>query len=96
MKLKPLGDRVVVKLIEVEEKTASGIVLPDKAKERPQEAEVVAVGTGRILNDGQKVPLEVKVGDNIILSKYAGTDFKADGEEYLILREDDILAIKEG
>ncbi len=96
MKLKPLGDRVVVKLIEVEEKTASGIVLPDKAKERPQEAEVVAVGTGRILNDGQKVPLEVKVGDTIILSKYAGTDFKADGEEYLILREDDILAIKEG
>ncbi len=96
MKLKPLGDRVVVKLIEVEEKTASGIVLPDKAKERPQEAEVIAVGTGRILNDGQKVPLEVKAGDRIILSKYAGTDFKADGEEYLILREDDILAIKEG
>lgn len=94
MKLKPLGDRVVVKLLEAEEKTPGGIVLPDKAKERPQEAEVIAVGSGKIL-DGQKVSLEVEVGDRVIISKFAGTEFKADGEEYLILREDDILAVIE-
>ncbi len=95
MNLRPLGDRVIIKLVEVEEKTAGGIVLPDKAKERPTEAEVMAVGTGRILNDGQKVPMDVKVGDRIIISKYAGTEFKVDDAEYLILREDDILAVKE-
>ena len=95
MNLRPLGDRVIIKLVEAEQKTAGGIVLPDKAKERPTEAEVMAVGTGRILNDGQKVPMDVKVGDRIIISKYAGTEFKVDDAEYLILREDDILAVKE-
>ncbi len=94
MKLRPLGDRVVIKLLEAEEKTPGGIVLPDKAKERPQEAEVIAVGSGKIL-DGQKVPLDVQVGNKVIISKYAGTEFKAAGEEYLILREDDILAVIE-
>lgn len=93
MNLRPLGDRVIIKLVEVEEKTAGGIFLPDKAKERPTEAEVVAVGTGRILNDGQKVPMDVKVGDRIVISKYAGTEFKVGDMEYIILREDDILAV---
>ncbi len=95
MNLRPLGDRVIVKLVEVEEKTAGGIVLPDKAKERPTEAEVVAVGSGRILNDGTKVPMDVKVGDRIVISKYAGAEFKVGDTEYLVLREDDVLAVKE-
>ncbi|UNC91504.1 co-chaperone GroES [Candidatus Contubernalis alkaliaceticus] len=95
MNLRPLGDRVIIKLVEVEEKTAGGILLPDKAKERPTEADIVAVGTGRILNDGQKVPIDVKVGDRIVINKYAGTEFKVDDTEYLIIREDDILAVKE-
>lgn len=92
MNVKPLGDRVVVKVLKGEEKTKSGIVLPDTAKEKPQEGEVMAVGTGRILDNGQKVALEVKVGDRIIFSKYAGTEIKVDGEEYLIFSERDILA----
>lgn len=92
MKLRPLGDRVVVKPGEKEEKTKSGIVLPDTAKEKPQEGEVVAVGSGKY-EDGQKIPLEVKVGDKVIYSKYGGTEVKVDGEEYLILSERDILAI---
>lgn len=92
--IKPLGDRVVVKPSSGEEKTKGGIVLPDTAKERPQEGEVVAVGTGRILDNGQKLPLEVKVGDKVIYAKYGGTEIKIDGEEYLILRESDILAVK--
>ncbi|MBC7332581.1 MAG: co-chaperone GroES [Synergistetes bacterium] len=96
MKLRPLGDRVVVKVLETEEKTKSGIVLPDTAKEKPQQGEVIAVGTGRILDNGQKVPLEVKVGDKVIFSKYAGTEVKVEGEEYLILSERDILAVVEG
>ena len=91
--LKPLGDRVVIELVETEEKTASGIVLPDTAKEKPQEGKVVAVGTGRVLDSGERVALEVKVGDRIIFSKYAGTEVKYEGKEYLILRESDILAI---
>ena len=91
--LKPLGDRVVIELVEAEEKTASGIVLPDTAKEKPQEGRVVAVGTGRVLDNGEKVALEVKEGDRIIFSKYAGTDVKYDGKEYLIIRENDVLAI---
>lgn len=95
MKLRPLGDRVVVKVLETEEKTKSGIVLPDTAKEKPQQGEIVAVGTGRILDNGQKVPLEVKVGDKVIFSKYAGTEVKVEGEEFLILSERDILAIVE-
>lgn len=92
MNLKPLGDRVVVKPSEGEERTPSGIVLPDSAKEKPQEGEIVAVGSGRI-EDGKKVPLEVSVGDKVIYSKYGGTEVKVKGTEYLILTERDILAI---
>ncbi|UOE94389.1 co-chaperone GroES [Alkalihalobacillus sp. LMS39] len=91
--LKPLGDRVVIELVESEEKTASGIVLPDSAKEKPQEGKIVAVGSGRVLDSGEKVALEVKEGDSIIFSKYAGTEVKYEGNEYLILRESDILAV---
>lgn len=93
--LKPIGDRVVVKPKSAEEVTSSGIVLPDTAKERPQEGEVMAIGTGRLLDDGRVVPLEVKVGDKVFFSKYGGTEIKIGGEEYIILREDDILAIIE-
>ena len=91
--LKPLGDRVIIELVQSEEKTASGIVLPDTAKEKPQEGKVVAVGTGRVLDNGERVALEVAVGDSIIFSKYAGTEVKYEGTEYLILRESDILAV---
>jgi chaperonin GroES len=91
--LKPLGDRVVIELVESEEKTASGIVLPDSAKEKPQEGKVVAVGTGRVLDNGERAALEVAVGDKIIFSKYAGTEVKYQGTEYLILRDSDILAV---
>ncbi|AEH49506.1 co-chaperone GroES [Parageobacillus thermoglucosidasius] len=91
--IKPLGDRVVIEIVETEEKTASGIVLPDTAKEKPQEGKVVAVGKGRVLDNGQRVAPEVEVGDRIIFSKYAGTEVKYDGKEYLILRESDILAV---
>ncbi|HHY20635.1 MAG TPA: co-chaperone GroES [Bacilli bacterium] len=91
--LKPLGDRVVIELVETEEKTASGIVLPDSAKEKPSEGKVVAVGTGRVLDNGERVALEVKENDTIIFSKYAGTEVKYQGKEYLILRESDILAV---
>jgi chaperonin GroES len=91
--LKPLGDRIVIELIEAEEKTAFGIVLPDSAKEKPQEGKVVAVGTGRVLDNGTRVELDVKEGDKIIFSKYAGTEVKYEGNEFLILRENDILAI---
>ena len=83
--LKPLGDRIVIELVESEEKTASGIVLPDSAKEKPQEGKVVAVGTGRVLENGEHVALEVSVGDRIIFSKYAGTEVKYEGNEYLIV-----------
>ncbi len=91
--LKPLGDRIVIELIEAEEKTSSGIVLPDSAKEKPQEGKIVAAGTGRVLENGQRIELEVKEGDRIIFSKYSGTEVKYEGNEYLILRESDILAI---
>lgn len=91
--LRPLGDRIVIELVESEEKTASGIVLPDSAKEKPQEGKVVAVGTGRVLESGERVALEVSVGDRIIFSKYGGTEVKYQGTEYLILRESDILAV---
>ena len=92
--IKPLGDRVVIELVKQEEKTASGIVLPDSAQEVPQEAKVIAVGSGSIV-EGKRVPLEVEEGNQIIYSKYAGTEVKYDGTEYLIIREDDILAIIE-
>lgn len=93
--LKPLGDRVVIELVETEEKTASGIVLPDSAKEKPQEGRIVAVGSGRVLDNGERVALDVAEGDRIIFSKYAGTEVKYQGNEYLILRESDILAVVE-
>ncbi|NLW24905.1 MAG: co-chaperone GroES [Clostridia bacterium] len=93
MNIKPLGDRVVVKPIAQEEKTKSGIVLPDTAKEKPQQGEVLAVGTGKLLENGQRVPVEVKVGDKVIYSKYAGTEIKLNDEDVLILGERDILAI---
>lgn len=91
MNIKPLADRVVIKVLEAEEKTASGIVLPDKAKEKPQEGEVVAAGDGRILENGTRVEMDVKVGDRVLFSKYAGTEIKVEGKEYLIMRQDDIL-----
>lgn len=91
--IKPLGDRVVIQVLEGELKTKSGIVLPDTAKEKPQEGQVVAVGTGKLLDNGQRVALDVKEGDKIIFSKYAGTEVKLDGKDYLIVSERDILAI---
>ncbi|KHE71410.1 co-chaperone GroES [Halobacillus sp. BBL2006] len=91
--LKPLGDRIVIELVEEEQTTASGIVLPDSAKEKPQEGKVVAVGTGRITDNGEKVALEVAQGDRVIYSKFAGTEVKFEGNEYLILRESDVLAV---
>jgi chaperonin GroES len=90
--IKPLGDRVVIEAIAKEEKTASGIVLPDNAKEKPQEGKVVAVGSGH-LKEGVRLPLEVKEGDKVLFSKYAGTEVKFEGKELLIMRESDILAI---
>lgn len=92
--LKPLGDRVVIKPVEQEEKTAGGIVLPDTAKEKPQEGEVVAVGTGRF-EEGKRIPLDVQTGQRVLFSKYAGTEVKYEGTEYLVVRESDILAVVE-
>ena len=89
---KPFGDRVLVKPTKVEEVTVGGIVLPDTAQERPQEGEVVAVGLGRTNDEGKRIELEVKVGDRVVYSKYAGTEIKEEGEEYLMLRESDLLA----
>ena len=91
--LKPLGDRVVIRVLEQEEKTASGIFLPDTAKEKPSQGEVVAVGPSKLQDDGKRVALDVKVGDKIIFSKYAGTEVKFEGTKYLIVSERDILAI---
>ena len=92
MKLVPLGDRVVLKQLEAEETTKSGIVLPGQAQEKPQQAEVLAVGPGGVV-DGKEVKMEVKVGDNVIYSKYSGTEVKLDDEEYIIVKQSDILAI---
>lgn len=94
MKIRPLGDRVVIKMLESEETTKSGIVLPGTAKEKPQVAEVVAVGPGTVV-DGKEVKMEVKVGDKVLISKYAGTEVKFDGQEYTILKQNDILAVVE-
>lgn len=93
--IRPLGDRVVVKPMPSEEKTKSGIVLPDTAKEKPQEGEVVAVGNGRLLETGQRVPIDLEPGDKILFSKYAGNEVKIDDVEYLIMREADILGVVE-
>lgn len=94
MTLKPLADRVVVKMVESEETTKSGIVLPGSAKEKPQVAEVIAVGPGTVV-DGKEIKMEVKVGDRVIMSKYSGTEVKFDGQEYTIIKQGDILAIVE-
>lgn len=95
MQLKPLADRIVVKVVSGEEKTKSGLYLPDTAQEKPQEGEVIAVGNGRVLDNGQKMPLEVKVGDHIIFSKYSGTEIKLEGEKFVIFSERDVLAVLE-
>jgi chaperonin GroES len=93
MKVRPLHDRVIVKRVEEEEKTKGGIIITDTAKEKPVEGKVIAVGDGKLADDGKKIPLEVKAGDKILFGKYAGTEIQIDGEEHLIMREDDIIAI---
>ena len=93
MKIRPLHDRVVVKRIDSESKTASGIVIPDNAAEKPDQGEVIAIGNGKILDDGKVRPLDVKVGDRILFGKYSGTTVKIDSIEYLVMREDDIMGI---
>jgi chaperonin GroES len=95
MKIRPLHDRVIVKRIEEEEKTKGGIIIPDTAKEKPIEGKVVAVGAGKLMDNGKTLPLDVKKGDKILFGKYAGTDIKIEGEEHLIMREEDIIAIVE-
>ena len=95
MKIRPLQDRVIVKRVEEEERTKGGIIIPDTAKEKPQEGQIIAVGPGKVTDDGTKIPMEVKVGDRILFGKYSGTEIKIDGEEHLIMREDDILGIIE-
>ncbi len=95
MKIRPLHDRVIVKRMEGEEKTKGGIIIPDTAKEKPVEGKVIAVGSGKLLENGKKVPLQVKEGDRILFGKYSGTEVKIDGGEHLIMREDDIIAIVE-
>ena len=96
MNIRPLHDRIVVKRLEEKENMQGGLYIPDSAKEKPQEGEVVAVGKGKRLEDGKVVPLDVKVGDRILFGKYSGSDIKLDGEEYLIMREDEVLGIMEG
>ena len=95
MKIRPLQDRVIVKRIEEEEKTKGGIIIPDTAKEKPMEGKVIAVGKGKVLDDGKVHPLDVKAGDRVLFGKYSGTEVKIDGEEHLIMREDDILGVIE-
>ena len=95
MNLKPLGDRILVQRVEAETKTKGGIVLPDTAKEKPKEGKVIAIGPGRVLDSGENAPVAVKEGDKVIFSSYAGTEVKIDGEEYLIIKEDDVLAVME-
>jgi chaperonin GroES len=95
MDMRPLHDRVLVRRLEEKEERKGGIIIPDSAKEKPQQAEVKAVGNGKLLETGQRVPLDVKAGDRILFGKYSGADIKVDGEEYLILREDEILAVLE-
>ncbi len=92
MNLKPLGDRLIVRAIDEEETTKSGLVLPDTAKEKPQKGKVIAVGDGKLDDDGKRIPLEVTEGDEVLYSKYGGTEIKVDGEELLVLRESDVLA----
>jgi len=96
MKVRPLNDRIIVKRLEEEEKTKGGIIIPDSAKEKPVEGKVIAVGDGRISKDGKKIPMEIKKGDRVLFAKYGGTEIKMDGEEYLMMKEDDVLAVIEG
>jgi chaperonin GroES len=96
MKIRPLQDRVIVQRVQEEEKTKGGIIIPDTAKEKPQEGKVVAVGKGKVGDDGKLIALDVKAGDRILFGKYSGTEVKLDGEDYLIMREDDILGVLEG
>ena len=95
MKVRPLNDRVLVKRVEAEQKTVGGIIIPDTAKEKPQEGEILAVGPGRVNNDGTRTALDVKVGDRVLFSKYAGTEIRTGGEEQIFMRESDILAVFE-
>ncbi len=96
MKIRPLQDRVIVRRLEEEEKTKGGIIIPDSAKEKPQEGKVLAVGKGKMTEEGKVIPLDVKVGDRVLFAKYSGTEVKIEGEEHLIMREEDILGIIEG
>ena len=96
MKIRPLQDRVIIKRVAEEQKSKGGIIIPDTAKEKPQEGKVVAVGKGKVNDDGKLTPLDVKVGDRILFGKYSGSEIKLDGEEHLILREEDILGVIEG
>jgi len=95
LKIRPLGDRIVVEPLEAEEKTKGGIILPDSAKEKPQEGKVVAVGKGKVGEDGKPVPMEIKVGDKVLYGKYSGTEITIEDKEYIILKEEDILAVVE-
>ena len=96
MKIRPLNDRILLKRLEEEETTKGGIIIPDSAKEKPAEGEVVAVGPGRKNEKGDVIPMQLKTGDRVLFSKYGGTDVKLDGEDYLIMREDDVLGVLEG
>ena len=96
MKIRPLQDRIIVKRVAEEEKTKGGIIIPDTAKEKPIEGKVIAVGNGKVLEDGTVRPLDIKAGDRVLFSKFAGTEIKIEGEEHLIMREDDILGVIEG
>ena len=93
MKVRPLHDRILIKRVEEEQKTSGGIIIPDTAKEKPQEGRVIAVGNGKVTDEGKVIPLEVSVGDRILFGKYSGSEITLDGEEHLIIREDDVLAI---
>lgn len=95
MKIRPLSDRILVKRLAMEEKTASGIIIPDNAKEKPMEGEIIAVGNGKKLDDGSVSKMDVKVGDTVLFSKYAGSEIRLDGEEHLVMREEDILGVIE-
>jgi chaperonin GroES len=95
MKIRPLHDRIIVERLEEETKTAAGIIIPDSAKEKPQQGNVIAVGKGKTTEDGKIMPLDVKVGDKVLFGKYAGTEIKIDGKEYLMMREDDVLGVVE-
>jgi len=95
MNIRPLHDRLIVKRFEEEERTKGGIIIPDNAKEKPQQGEVIAVGNGKVLDDGKKAPLEVRKGDRVLFGKYSGTEIKIDGVEYLMMKEDDVLGVVE-